>query len=82
MENDYQADHSDLTKLLEQIEELTEKVEENGEKIDALTESLEELSESIEGLQESNRQWKINFQIVNRTFSRIRSSGCMNKSAK
>lgn len=82
MENDYQTDHSDLKKLTDQIEELTGKVEENGVKIDALGEKLEELSESIENLQESNRQWKINFQIVNRTFSRIRSSGCMTKSAK
>lgn len=75
---------SKLLQLQEKLEKTCLLVEENQQKISDLQAALAQVGDSMTSveddmarLKESNKLWKNNFAIVNRTFSQLRNSGCL-----
>lgn len=75
---------SKLLQLQEKLEKTCLLVEENQQKISDLQAALAQIGDSMTSveddmarLKESNKLWKNNFVIVNRTFTQLRNSGCL-----
>ncbi|CAL8078852.1 unnamed protein product [Orchesella dallaii] len=73
-----------LVAIANRVENISHLVEENREAIDALTATVTELDDELDQaidqinhLNSMNQLWKQNFQIVNRTFTVLKNSGCL-----